>query len=52
MIYNKRAVNVYHAFRHETYKFITRKHGVVSLRFEHVESVQPQRTAPCAHDTR
>ena len=35
----RRAVNVYHSFRHETYKFITRKHRVVSLRFEHVETV-------------
>ena len=35
----QRAVNVYHSFRHETYKFITRKHRVVSLRFEHVETV-------------
>ena len=35
----QRAVNVYHSFRHETYKFVTRKHRVVSLRFEHVETV-------------
>ena len=35
----QRAVNVYNSFRHETYKFITRKHRVVSLRFEHVETV-------------
>ena len=35
----QRAVNVYHSFRHETYKFIARQHGVVSLRFEHVETV-------------
>ena len=35
----QRAVNAYHSFRHETYKFITRKHRVVSLRFEHVETV-------------
>ena len=27
------AVNTYHSFRHGTYKFITRKHGVVSFRF-------------------
>ena len=43
----QRAVNVYHSFRHETYKFIARQHGVVSLRFEHVEPpVQPKRTQP------
>ena len=35
----QRAVNVYHSFRHETYNFIGHKHGVVSLRFEHVEPV-------------
>ena len=29
----QRAVNTYHSFRHDTYKFITRKHGDVSLRF-------------------
>jgi len=46
----QRAVNVYHSFRRQTYKFIARKHGVVSLRFEHEEPVQPQRTAPCTHD--
>ena len=40
----QRAVNVYHSFRHETYKFIARKHGVVSVRFEHVEPVQPKRS--------
>ena len=37
----QRAVNVYHSFRNDTYKFIARKHGVVSLRFEHVEPVVP-----------
>ena len=43
----QRAVNVYHGFRNETYKFIARKHGVVSLRFKHVEPVKhrPKRTA-------
>ena len=49
----QRAVNVYayHSFKHETYKFIARQHGVVSLRFEHVEPpVQPKRTQPCIHD--
>ena len=50
----QRAVNVYHSFRHETYKFIARQHGVVLLRFEHVEPpvqpVQPKRTQPCVHD--
>ena len=45
----QRAVNVYHSFRDETYKFIARKHGVVSVRFEHVEPVQPKRTT-CTHD--
>ena len=29
----QRAVNTYHSFRNETYKFIARKHGVVSFRF-------------------
>ena len=29
----QRAVNTYHAFRNNTYKFIARKHGVVSFRF-------------------
>ena len=48
----QRAVNVYHSFRNETYKYIAKKHGVVSLRFEHVEPVykpiQPKR-APRTH---
>ena len=39
----QRAVNVYHSFRNETYKFIARKHGVVSFRFEHVEPIKPKR---------
>ena len=39
----QRAVNVHHSFRHDTYKFIARKHGVVSLRFEHVHPVEPKR---------
>ena len=38
----QRAVNVYHSFRNETYKFIAKKHGVVSLRFEHVEPIKPK----------
>jgi len=46
----QRAVNVYHSFRNATYKFIARKHGVLSLRFEHVEPVQPRHTTPCTHD--
>ena len=29
----QRAVNTYHSFRHDTYKFIARQHGVVSFRF-------------------
>ena len=29
----QRAVNTYHSFRHGTYKFIARNHGVVSFRF-------------------
>lgn len=44
----QRAVNVYHSFRNDTYKFIDLKRGVVSSRFEHVE---PKRTihtgTPC-----
>ena len=28
------AVNTYHSFRDDTYKFIARKHGVVSFRFK------------------
>ena len=43
----QRAVNVYHSFRNETYKYIAKKHGVVSLRFEHVEPIQPN--APRTH---
>ena len=49
----QRAVNVYHSFRDETYKFIAKKHGVVSFRFKRVEppvQVQPKRTQPCIHD--
>ena len=48
----QRAVNVYHSFRDETYKFIAKKHGVVSFRFEHVEPpVQPRYSKPsCMHD--
>ena len=44
----QRAVNVYHGFRNETYKFIAHKHGVVSILFEHVEPVKhkPNRTTP------
>ena len=48
----QRAVNVYHSFRNETYKFIAKKHGVVSLRFQHVEPVtrvQSKRT-PLRYD--
>ena len=40
----QRAVNVYHSFRNDTYKYIAKKHGVVSLRFEHVEPIEPKRT--------
>ena len=29
----QRAVNTYHSFRHDTYKYIASKHGVVSFRF-------------------
>ena len=29
----QRAVNTYHSFRQDTYKFIAKKHGVLSLRF-------------------
>ena len=45
----QRAVNVYHSFRHDTYKFIARKHGVVSFRFQHVEPVEPKRTTTHTH---
>ena len=34
----QRAVNVYHSFRHNTYQYIARKHGVVSFRFKKVET--------------
>lgn len=42
----QRAVNVYHSFRNDTYKYIARTHGVVSFRFQHVEPVpvHPQPT--------
>ena len=36
----QRAVNVYHAMKDGTYKFIARKHRVVSLRFEHVNPAE------------
>ena len=49
----QRAVNTYHSFRQETYKFIAKKHGVLSLRFtiidpDHTLLSQQQRTS---HDT-
>jgi len=47
----QRAVNVYHSFRNETYKYIVKKHGVVSLRFEHVEPIQPKRAPRNAPET-
>ena len=34
----QRAVNTYHSFRHGTYKYIARKHGVVSFRFARVDN--------------
>ena len=40
----QRAVNVYHSFRHDTYKFIDRKHEVVSLRFRHLEHPRTPKT--------
>ena len=47
----QRAVNVYHAMKDGTYKFIARKHRVVSLRFErvnpadeHVDPAEHKRT--------
>ena len=48
----QRAVNTYHSFRQETYKFIAKKHGVLSLRFaiidpEHMLCSQQQ----TRHDT-
>jgi len=33
----QRAVNTYHSFRQETYKFIAKKHGVLSLRFKNLD---------------
>ena len=33
----QRAVNTYHSFRQETYKFIAKKHGVVSFRFTNLD---------------
>ena len=51
----QRAVNVYHSFRHGTYPFIAKKHGVVSLRFDHVDPIKPvikPKRAPCTHDRR
>jgi len=41
----QRAVNTYHSFRQETYKYIAKKHGVVSFRFtnlDHQETFSPQ----------
>ena len=40
----QRAVNVYHSFRNNTYKYIARTHGVVSFRFQHIEPVHIQPT--------
>ena len=35
----QRAVNVYHSFRNDTYKYIARNHhALVSFRFTHVET--------------
>ena len=33
----QRAVNTYHSFRQGTYKFIAKKHGVLSLRFTNLD---------------
>ena len=48
----QRAVNTYHSFRQETYKFIAKKHGVLSLRFtnldqEHICSQKHHHTTDC-----
>ena len=48
----QRAVNVYHSFRNETYKYIARQHKVVSFRFEHVEPIQSKRVPFRTHDRR
>ena len=42
----QRAVNTYHSFRHGTYKFIVRKHGVVSFRFTHIDNLPKHSTHP------
>lgn len=39
----QRAVNTYHAFRNGTYKFIAKKHGVVSLRFTVMDNNRPSK---------
>lgn len=39
----QRAVNTYHSFRNETYKYIARKHGVLSLRFTHITPPPPKK---------
>ena len=51
----QRAVNIYHSFRNGTYKYIVRKHGVVSFRFERVDPMEPsepvqRQRLPCTHD--
>ena len=46
----QRAVNTYHSFRNETYRYIARKHKVMSLRFTHVED-EPPKSPPKNHRT-
>ena len=43
----QRAVNTYHSFRQDTYKFIAKKHGVLSFRFRNLE--QTNTTAQTTH---
>ena len=38
------AVNTYHSFRNGTYKFIARKHKVLSLRFTHIDKPKKKRS--------
>ena len=47
----QRAVNTYHSFRQETYKFIAKKHGVLSLRFTNLDPAQTLFSRPTHHDT-
>ena len=46
----QRAVNTYHSFRNETYRYIAKKHKVMSLRFTHVDD-EPPKSPPKKHRT-